>query len=210
MIVLPFLAGGLTMVGGIVVFRLWLGMLPRSICPQCGQHTVAVGHPISRTVGRWVSRRWCSAYEWTGWGRKGPVRWRRRGPVADGSGFRWGEDRLQPDMGFQWQHRERSTSADRPASPKPLHPSGFHFADEGAETSTDAEAPMHPSGFCFRETAPAEPAEADHPSGFSWGAGDAPNLRPGFNWGSAAPRKPRLEGGSEGGSGGGQGFRWRN
>ena len=195
MIVLPFLAGGLTLVASIAVFRLWLGMLPRSVCPECGQHTVGIRHPLARTVGRWVSRRWCSACEWTGWGRKGPVLWRRRGPVADGSGFRWGEDRLQPDMGFQWKNLERRATADRRQSPKPLHPSGFHFADSQGETETDASVP--PTGFRFRETGPGEPLEADHPSGFAWGAG-------------ARPPKPRGAVGPDRGPAGGPGFRWKN
>lgn len=211
MILLPFLAGGATLVAAVVVFRLWLGMMPRSICPQCGQPTLAVGHALSGAVKRWLTRRWCAACQWVGWGRTGPVLWRRRGPVADGSGFRWGEDRLQPDFGFQWKNRRsgqdrRHTRAD--------HPSGFRFAGAG-QTETGSDAPADPSGFRFRAAASdAETARRDHPSGFSWAAGaseqaprprpaedkadddaDEPPTPPGFTWGGQRPR---------------QGFRWKN
>jgi hypothetical protein len=200
-IVLPFLAGALTLVGSVVVFRLWLGMLPRTVCPDCGQDTLVVDHPLARAIGRWVSRRWCAACQWSGWGRKGPVLWRRRGPVADGSGFRWGERRLQADFGFQWKGEERRSGRERRT---PGHPSGFHFADEAsAATETESEAPSHPSGFRFREPESQQPRAADHPSGVSWGdesATSEPAPKSSFSWGANPPRRPR----------GGQGFRWKD
>ena len=86
--------------------------------------------------------------------------------MADGSGFRWGQDRLQPNFGFRW--RERPFRA-LPA--RVHHPSGFSFAEAPADTMTTAQAahaPAHPSGFRFREApSPAMPA-GDHPKGFSW------------------------------------------
>jgi hypothetical protein len=205
-VILPFLVGAQTLVASVVVFRLWLGMLPRTVCPDCGQDTLAVGHPMARAVGRWVSRRWCAACQWAGWGRKGPVLWRRKGPVADGSGFRWGEDRLQPDFGFQWKGDERRSGQER-RTPKSQHPSGFHFADEETATETDSESPSHPSGFRFRQTEAEQARPADHPSGFSWGdesSTSEPAPKSSFNWGANPPRKPR------GGAGGGPGFRWKD
>ena len=171
MILLPLLAGGATLVASGLVFRLWLRMLPRSVCPECGEPTILVSHALSNVVGRWLNRRWCAACDWAGWGRKGPVLWRRKGPVADGSGFRWGQDRLQPNSGFRW--RERPFRA-LPA--RVHHPSGFSFAEAPADTMTTAQAahaPAHPSGFRFREApSPAMPA-GDHPKGFSWGVNKA-------------------------------------
>ena len=167
MIVLPLVAGGATLLASGLVFRLWLGMLPRTVCPECGEPTLLVSHALSSGVGRWLSRRWCAACNWAGWGRRGPVLWRRKGPVADGSGFRWGQDRLQPNFGFRWRARP---SPARPA--RVHHSSGFHFAEDPADTLTAtaaAETAAHPSGFRFRETpSPAMPAD-DRPKGFSWG-----------------------------------------
>jgi hypothetical protein len=49
---------------------------------------------------------------------------RERGPVADGSGFRWGEDRLGADRGFVWGEEERARRAAN-------HPSGFRWRGNG-------------------------------------------------------------------------------
>ena len=168
MIVLPLIAGGATLVASGLVFRLWLGMLPRSVCPECGELTILVSHALSSGVGRWLSRRWCAACDWAGWGRRGPVLWRKKGPVADGSGFRWGQDRLQLNFGFRWKARP---SAERPA--RVHHPSGFRFTEDPVYTLTTAETPessAHPSGFRFRGApSPPQAPAGDHPTGFSWG-----------------------------------------
>ena len=100
--------------------------------------------------------------------------WPRKSPVADGSGFRWGEDRLQPNFGFQWRERRSAKRLVRTH-----HPSGFRFAGSPAETLTVAEATAHPSGFCFRETSPEAMPAGDRPSGFSWGRTEPPP-KPGF------------------------------
>ena len=93
--------------------------------------------------------------------------WRKKGPVADGSGFRWGQDRLQPNFGFQWKARP---SAAQPT--REQHPSGFQFAETAADTQTTVEASKtsaHPSGFRFRGPPQPRVPTGDHPTGFSWG-----------------------------------------
>jgi hypothetical protein len=131
MMMLPFLLGGATLVLAILVYGAWLGSLPKSVCPQCGEATVPISSRLTSALDRWVRRRWCSACAWTGWGRNGPMLSRERGPVADGSGFRWGEDRLPVDLGFVWR------------------------ADERARRAAN-----HPSGFRWRGTDPDQPARA--------------------------------------------------
>jgi len=124
MMMLPFLLGGATLVLAILVYGAWLGSLPRSVCPQCGEATVPISSPLTSALDRWVRRRWCSACAWTGWGRNGPMLSRERGPVADGSGFRWGEERLGADLGFVWGEEERARRAAN-------HPSGFRWRGNG-------------------------------------------------------------------------------
>ena len=94
--------------------------------------------------------------------------WRKKGPVADGSGFRWGQDRLQPNFGFRWKARP---PAELPAQVH--HPSGFCFAEDPVDTLTPAEtseSSAHPSGFRFRGApSPPQAPAGDRPVGFSWG-----------------------------------------
>ena len=121
MLIVAVLAGGATVVLAVVVYGAWLQALPRSVCPRCGEATLPVSSPATSLVRRWVLRRWCGACSWSGWGRNGPVHWRERGPVADGSGFRWGEDRVGADLGFRWGEPDRQEAL--PGS----HPSGFRW-----------------------------------------------------------------------------------
>ncbi|MSR35627.1 MAG: hypothetical protein EXR95_03135 [Gemmatimonadetes bacterium] len=165
MITQAFLAGGATLVAAVVVHALWLAALPRSVYPQCGQATAGVSHLLSARTDRWMRRRWCTGCGWKGWGRNGPVHWRRRGPVSDGSGFRWGQDRLQPDFGFRWAGRSEAPSAASGPPVDPAHPSGFRWADDPEDTATAcAQSTDHPSGFRWA----GAPVESAEPAGFQW------------------------------------------
>lgn len=122
------LAGAATLMVAILAYVAWLRALPRSVCPRCREPTLPIGGPI-RSLDRWFRRRWCGGCTWSGWGRNGPVHWPERGPVADGSGFRWGEERLEPDLGFRWAAAARPEAGAR-------HPSGFRWAEaRGPERS---------------------------------------------------------------------------
>jgi hypothetical protein len=163
-----FLAGGATLVALVVVRGLWLAALPRSVCPQCGQATAGVSHPLSARTDRWMRRRWCAACGWKGWGRNGPVYWRSRGPVSHTSGFRWGQERLEPDFGFRWAGPPEGP----PAPPlDPAHPSGFRWADDAEDTATAcAQTAGHPSGFRWagEPAGTAAAAAGPEPAGFQW------------------------------------------
>ena len=161
-IALSFVAGGATLVVSLLCFRLWLGALPRSVCPSCGQATVSVTHALSAVTDAWIRRRWCAGCNWAGWGRHGPVLWRRNGPVAYVSGFRWGEDHLPADFGFRWAER---AAAERVT---PAHPSGFQWADRPGATPTGTENTAHRSGFRFQGSHCEVATTEDHPSGFRW------------------------------------------
>jgi hypothetical protein len=185
-----FLAGGATVLAVFVLHRLWLGALPRTVCPDCGEATVGVSHPLSARLDRWVRRRWCSACGWAGWGRNGPVLWPKHGPVSHDSGFRWGADRLSRNHGFRWAG---PVPAPKPAAPRqPAHPSGFHWGGEEVGTVTDTvceQAPALPSGFRFRALEPQPPAPSPakaHRSGFRWSDGEPTSRAPGasanFRW----------------------------
>ena len=154
-IALTFLAGGTTLVVALVLQHLWQALPPRSVCPCCRAQTEAVSHALSAHTDRWVRRRWCSACGWEGWGRNGPVLWRRRGPVSHGSGFRWGPDRLEMDFGFRW---------------------AAHPAPE-AEPFTLVAAPAHPSGFRWAGRVEEPLLTAAHPSGFLWADDSRPDRR---------------------------------
>jgi len=178
-----FVAGGATLVVAVVLFQLWLKTPPRSVCPCCGEPTATVTHPLLALAARWVRLRWCAACGWQGWGRNGPVLSRRRGPVSDGSGFRWGPERLATDFGFRWAgHAETAGPA------APAHPSGFRWASalDTPETGCAETAPRR-SAFRFRAPADELVATAAHPSGFRWagsaGASD-PSAQPvpAFRW----------------------------
>ena len=211
MIAQAFLAGGATLVAAFVLYRLWLGALPRTVCPDCGQPTAGVSHPIADHVERWMRRRWCAACGWTGWGRNGPVHWAKKGPVSHTSGFRWGQNRLERDFGFHWGGAP--TTAERRRAPRPAHPSGFHWAGGELETTTaSAQAPAHPSGFRFRDQPESEGAALRaHPSGFRWGQdaldaarAEAPAGRPDrpFRWADGEPTR--------GAPGRTSAFRWKS
>ena len=77
------------------------------------------------TAGRYVSRRWCSACAWEGVGRSGPELQPGR-PISHESGFRFGEDVLGPNLGFEWGGQPEEPLP-RPRG-LPNHPSGFRFA----------------------------------------------------------------------------------
>jgi hypothetical protein len=125
MVILPVLAGGATLLATILLYDAWLHALPRSVCPRCGQATLAVSSPATGLLDRWVRQRWCGGCQWSGWGRNGPVHWTERGPVADGSGFRWGDERLGADLGFHWATERIAVSAAN-------HPSGFRWRSNAA------------------------------------------------------------------------------
>ena len=179
MIAQLLVAGGATLVVALALFQLWLKTPPRSVCPRCGDPTTAVTHALLATVERWVRLRWCSACGWRGWGRNGPVLSRRLGPVSDGSGFRWGPERLPMDFGFRWAEQPAASAAigDPPAeSPsQPAHPSGFRWAcaSDASETAC-VEATSELAVFRFRAPT-GEVAAAAHPSGFRWGATSGPS-----------------------------------
>lgn len=172
MIVLPFLTGGSALVAAVLLRRLWLATLPRSVCPECGEPTASLTHPLSSRTDRWIRRRWCADCGWTGWGRNGPVLWPKDGPIAHDSGFRWGEERLQPDFGFRWAAAPAAPGPRVAPTPRDAHPSGFRWAGTLPETLTAAADADHPSGFRFRpaDEEEADTAGGDHPSGFRWGA----------------------------------------
>ena len=40
MLTQSFLAGGATLLAAFILYRLWLGALPRTVCPECGDATL--------------------------------------------------------------------------------------------------------------------------------------------------------------------------
>ena len=88
--------------------------------------------------------------------------------MADGLGFRWGQDRFQPNFGFRWKGCPTTERLVRVH-----HPLGFRFAEDPTDTLTAAEAPAHPSGFRFREPPSHATPVNDRPPGFSWGVNRA-------------------------------------
>lgn len=149
-IVLPFLTGGAALVASVVLRSLWLGALPRTVCPSCREATSSVRFG-PRGLDRWLRRRWCAACGWSGWGRNGPVHDRTR-PRAHDSGFHWGADRMEPDLGFRW-----------------------------GGTTTTSSAADHPSGFRFRSDDEQAPPGPPEPPGFRWGTNPVDPIND-FRW----------------------------
>jgi hypothetical protein len=194
-----FVAGGATLVVALVLFQLWVKTPPRSVCPCCGEPTAAVTHPLLALAARWVRLRWCVACGWRGWGRNGPVLSRSRGPVSDGSGFRWGPERLAMDFGFRWAERPMATGGieNGTSASVPAHPSGFRWA-----SATDATDTL--SAFRFRAPTEDDGAPAAHPSGFRWA--EAPSERPV----ALAAATGRRRWSSRARAPGAQSFRWKS
>lgn len=171
---LPLLAGLVTLAVSVGAAAFWLALPPRAVCPSCRGATegVALG-PLGRPVKRLVRRRWCPSCRWAGFGRNGPVLWARKGPVAHGSGFRWNSTDLPPDMGFTWRSREdaptgasprREGAAPPAAAAPPPHPSGFRW---GADGSTPEVIQARGPDGQVRRLVPLRHAE--RAVGFRWG-----------------------------------------
>lgn len=168
-------------VGGGV---LWRRLLPRAVCPSCGEATqgVVLARPL-RVLQRLVRRRWCPACRWTGLGRNGPVLWARNGRVAHDSGFRWNARDLASNMGFCWASEADAGPAEGAAGPAP----GFRWGGEEPE-----DAPPHTSGFRWGD----EPGGADtdaarsHPPEFRWARAHAPAPRIDGDPSSAVAEEP--------------------
>lgn len=110
-------------------------------CPSCGEDTRTVQPPswLRRRLAGRIDLRWCPACGWEGPGRAGPE-WVPGHPIAHGSGFFWGEQRMPVDFGFRFATAHEAT----PGPERPHHPSGFRFA---APAGRPDGARAHPSGF---------------------------------------------------------------
>lgn len=178
----------------VVLFAWWLRLPVHGSCPECGESTAAVApEGLLRPIGESVWMRWCPECAWKGLARRGPDL--SAGPVDHGSGFRWGDARLPPDMGFRWARRA-----------PPSHPSGFRWA-AGADPAPDA--PEARDG--DRRVRVAE-APAETEGGFRWGEETVPGHgfnfrdpdedRRGFRWGDEDSPRPDAPDAED------EGFRW--
>lgn len=167
---LPLVAGLATLGAAAGLSAFWTRRLPRSVCPSCGGGTegVTLGS-FARPLERLVRRRWCPACGWSGFGRRGPVLWARKGPVAHDSGFRWSGRPGAPAAGFRWAEPGEEAASERPAQL-----SGFRWGEEG---STPAVIQARgPEGEVRRLV---RLRHAERTVGFRWGRGGPGRREPG-------------------------------
>lgn len=161
----PILAGILVAFLAITLAAAWRRAPTRASCPECGARTESVRAPLwIRKAAPDLSLRWCPSCSWEGMGRVGPE-WIPGHPVAHGSGFYWGDERLPVDFGFRFAPPPPALPTEVPTEP-PAHPSGFRFAD----------APAIPTVRRFRW------AEPLGPSSFRWRTRRRPAAATSFRW----------------------------
>lgn len=147
-------------------------------CPSCRASTKSVELPSwLRGAAPGLRVRWCPTCGWEGVGREG-AEVAPGHPVAHGSGFRWGEDRLPEDFGFRFAGAETPVSPvpEESPPPPPAHPSGFRFASDPEPTSdSDRE------GFAWRTGNDASRPDVEVRPGFQWRE-RPPEGAPVFRW----------------------------